>query len=324
MKVFFDSIRRRVRRKKWLSAKNVAGARRVREPFEGAFGGPVFRYNVGPKTVQPFEPLRGSWGDIAGPAFAGKGRVLVKVNLNSPDPYPASTSPDTLAAFLDFLKAEGLTDLVVGDCSGVRDLPTRKVAKKTGLLEAIRGKAEFTAFEEGRWFTVDIPGRYLRKVTLPEVLFESDLVVSFANIKSHGLADFSFSMKLAVGFMHPSERFALHEDHLQEKCVELSLAVTPDLAVIDGVTAMVTGGPCEGERADLSVFLVGRDPFCVDLAAYRELEGARRTMADPGNLTRNPFGMRQFSHAVEIGLGQAVMPEIVDIGDDSIDEGKKP
>lgn len=324
MKGFFDSIRRRVRRKKWLSAENVKGARQVREPFERVFGGPVFRYNVGPKTVKPFEPLRGSWDDIAGPAFAGKGRVLVKVNLNSPDPYPASTSPDTLAAFLDFLKAEGLTDLVVGDCSGVRDLPTRKVAKETGLLEAIRGRAEFTAFEEGRWFTVEIPGRYLRKVTLPEALFESDLVVSFANIKSHGLADFSFSMKLAVGFMHPTERFALHEDHLQEKCVELSLAVTPDLVVIDGRAAMVTGGPCEGETADLSVFLVGRDPFCVDLAAYRELEAARRRLGEPGNFIPDPFGMRQFAHAVSIGLGKVVMPEIVDIGGDPKDEGKKP
>jgi uncharacterized protein (DUF362 family) len=283
----------------------------------------VFRCKKEPGTTGFFESLSRNWDRVIPDGFNSGDKVLVKVNLNSSDPYPASTCPEALAAFLDLLDSKGFKDLVVGDCSGIRDLPTRKVAKEAGLLQAIEGRADFVAFEEGRWFSVAIPGRHLREVTLPEVLFESDLVISFANIKSHSLADFSFSMKLAVGYMHPAERFALHEDHLQEKCVELSLAVMPDLVVIDGRTAMVTGGPYEGETADLSVFLAGRDPFCVDLAVYRELEAARRRLGKPGNFTPDPFGMRQFAHAVSIGLGQAVMPEIVDIGGDSKDEGKK-
>ncbi|MGC9489958.1 MAG: DUF362 domain-containing protein [Thermovirgaceae bacterium] len=284
----------------------------------------VFRCKTGPDTTGFFKSLSRNWDRVIPDGVNSADRVLVKVNLNSSDPYPASTCPEALSAFLDFLESKGFRDLVVGDCSGIRDLPTRKVAKETGLLHAIEGRADFLAFEEGRWFNVAIPGRYLRNVALPEVLFESDLVISFANIKSHSLADFSFSMKLAVGYMHPAERFALHEDHLQEKCVEMSLAVMPDLVVIDGRMAMVTGGPYEGKMADLSVFLAGRDPFSVDLAAYRELEAARGRLGEPGNFNPDPFGMRQFAHAVETGLGQPAMPGIVDIGRGFEDEGKKP
>lgn len=320
---FLKALRNRLRKRRLLASRKVSGIRGPRRLRATRGESPVFRFEAY-RGMGVFESLSENWDRITDDVFKTGGRVLVKVNLNSSDPYPASTCPRAMAAFLDLLKFRGFTDLAVGDCSGIRDLPTRKVAKETGLLDAIEGKAEFFAFEEGRWFSVDIPGRYLKEVTLPEAVFESNVIISFANIKSHALADFSLSMKLAVGFMHPAERFALHEDHLQEKCVELSLAVMPDLVVIDGRTAMVTGGPYEGKTADLAVFLVGRDPLCVDLAAYRELETARRSPADPGNFTRDPFGMRQFSHAVEIGLGQAVLPEIVHMGRHTMEEEKMP
>lgn len=324
MSGFFLRLVYRLQKRRLLKRKRVLGKRAPRAAPGGVHQHEVFRYVPAAGPGELFLPLGASWTRLAGREHERKKRVLVKVNLNSPDPYPASTCPVSLAAFLDLLRLKGFTDLVVADCSGVKDLPTRKVAEATGLLDAIEGKAKFVPFDEGRWFTVDIPGWYLREAALPEALFESDLVVSFANIKSHSLSDFSFSMKLAVGFLHPSERFALHEDHLQEKCVELSLAVKPDIVIIDGRAAMITGGPCEGETADIPVVLAGRDPFRVDLAAYRELHEARCGSGEPGGLTSDPFRMRQFAHAVAIGLGQAAMPEIVDIGGDSKDEGKKP
>ncbi len=64
-----------------------------------------------------------------------------------------------------------------------------------------------------------------------------------ANIKSHIESDFSFGMKLGVGFVHPLERFPMHRDHLREKIAEINLAVPQDLTIIDGRTTFITGGP---------------------------------------------------------------------------------
>ncbi len=58
--------------------------------------------------------------------------VFVKPNLNSADPAPGSTHPDTLAAMMRKLKALGAGPLTVGDRSGMGD--TREVMEKTQVF----------------------------------------------------------------------------------------------------------------------------------------------------------------------------------------------
>jgi len=250
--------------------------------------------------------------------FLPEHSILIKINLNTADPYPASTDPVMLTALLGFLRERNLPRLWVGDCSSVRSVPTRKTVAKTGILGAISGMADFLCFDDGPWVSVPIPGRYMKEVTVPRFALEADRIISLANIKSHREADFSLGMKLAVGFVHPVERFPLHRDHLHEKIPEISLAVPPDLTIIDGRTVFITGGPDTGERARCDTVIVGTDIVATDVTAYGILVDAKKKNNRMMGFTDDPFGMVQFAHARDVGLVESPVPRptIISVEDD--------
>jgi len=249
-----------------------------------------------------FEILEKIWEEHWSSFFLPHHGILIKINLNTADPYPASTDPRMIEGLLRFLHKRNCRRLWVGDCSSIRAVPTRKVAEKTGIIEALSGMASFLAFDEGPWVSVPIQGHCLEKVVVPRVALEADRIISLANMKTHIESDFSLGMKLAVGFVHPLERFALHRAHLREKIAELSLAVPPDLTIIDGRTAFITGGPDRGETARCETVIVGTDVVGADLAAYGVLFEAKKKNNQIGSFTEDPFGMIQFAHAKKLGL----------------------
>ena len=207
-----------------------------------------------------------------------------------------------IEGLLRFLHKRNLRRLWVGDCSSIQSLPTRKVAAKTGIIKSLSEMATFFPFDEGPWVSVPIPGHYLKEITVPRIAMEVDRIISLANMKSHIESDFSFGMKLGVGFVHPLERFPMHRDHLREKIAEINLAVPPDLTIIDGRTAFITGGPDKGETAQYNVVIAGTDVVEADLTAYEVLFDAKRKNNRLGGFTEDPFGMVQFSHAKKLGL----------------------
>lgn len=229
-------------------------------------------------------------------------RVLIKINLNTADAFPASTSPQILRIVLEALHHAGLSKVFVGDCSSNTHLPTRKVVKHTPILQAIGALAQFLYFDEERWVHVPIQGMYLSSITLPACVYQMDRILYLANMKTHYLADFSMGMKLAVGFMHPLERMELHHDHLKEKIVEIALAIRPDVTLIDAERAMITGGPAQGRVESLNRFLLGHSVVHTDLAAYLLLFQLKKAHNIIENFSLNPLEMQQFSHAKRLGL----------------------
>lgn len=230
-------------------------------------------------------------------------RILVKINLNTADKYPASTDPEFLIALLDAMRDKGFNNLLVGDCSSIGALPTKRVAAKARIAEIIRGKAQLICFDNGPWVRVNIGGKYLSSAVVPEVVFEVDRIIHLANLKTHSLADFSFGMKLGVGYLHPLERYELHREYLQEKVAELALAVQPDMTVIDGRRAFVCGGPVNGRVEKAGIVLWGENPLAVDVEAYRRLYALKQELNCLEEFSEDPFEMRQLQHARKIGVG---------------------
>ncbi|MGD0277800.1 MAG: DUF362 domain-containing protein [Smithella sp.] len=249
------------------------------------------------------------WANLEGlcqsivPAWDSSERILVKINLNTADTYPASTAPEFLIALLDALRNKGYRNLLVGDCSSIGALPTRKAAAQTGIAEAVRGKAKLIYFDNKPWVRVHIGGKYLPSAVVPKIVFEVDRIIHLANMKTHSLADFSFGMKLGVGYMHPLERRELHREYLHEKVAELALAVQPDLTVIDGRKAFVCGGPAKGLVKKAGVVLWGENPLAIDVEAYRRLYTLKKKFDCLEGFAEDPFVMRQLQHARHIGVG---------------------
>jgi uncharacterized protein (DUF362 family) len=182
-------------------------------------------------------------------------------------------------------------------------LPTQRVAAKAGIAKALRGKAQLICFDNEPWVRVNTGGEYLSSAAVPEVVFEVDRIIHLANMKTHCLADFSFGIKLGVGYLHPLERWELHREYLQEKVAELALVVQPDLTVIDGRQAFACGGPVNGRVEKAGVVLWGENPLTVDVEAYRRLYALKKELNCLEEFLEDPFEMRQLRHARKIGVG---------------------
>ena len=230
-------------------------------------------------------------------------RILIKYNLNTANPYPASVDPQMLRTLVDLLLKLGAAEISVGDCCTVSLIPTRNQVKKAGLPQAIGGRAKLICFDELPWVTVPIEGEYLKSVTVPRVAWDAETIISLANLKTHYHAVFTGALKLAVGFMHPLERYALHRDHLQEKIAELNLALQSDLYIMDARTVMITGGPDHGRTVSAETVLVSDNPLALDIEAYKLIYRLKTEHGCLEGFMDDPFSLTQLRHARDIGIG---------------------
>lgn len=261
---------------------------------------PIVIKTAGSTPSIPWRQLMDSLDTAGSGLFKPGQRILIKVNLNTADPYPASTDPGFLTGFIKSLHTRGLTDILVGDCASLSAVPTRKVARKVGLPDAVDDLARLVYFDEMDWIEVPVAGRYLSKVTVPNIVYEVDRIVSLSNLKTHFLAGYTMALKSLVGFMHPVERREMHQSHLHQKLVEIGLAVMPDLNIIDGRTAFISGGPARGRTAEANVVILGTHPAAVDMEAYLELYRLKEQYNCLDQFVPNPLEMPQLKHAMEI------------------------
>ncbi|HUS70838.1 MAG TPA: DUF362 domain-containing protein [Anaerolineae bacterium] len=230
-------------------------------------------------------------------------RVLVKPNFNSPDPYPGSTDLGFLRAVLELLKDTG-AEIVVGESAGGLWRPTRNTVDKLGALDLLDEMGmEFIAFDAGEtdWVEVPIEGEFLQRVTVPKVMYEADRLVYLPGMKTHNFARFTLSLKLSMGFVHPAERLAYHMSNLEQKVAEINLVWQPDLVIMDGRKAFVSGGPEKGELVEPGIILASGDMVAIDVEGLKVLQSYE---AD-NRLGSNPYELPQIATALKHGLTAA-------------------
>jgi len=246
-----------------------------------------------------------------GQAIERGDRVLVKPNFNSADPYPGSTDLVFLRAVLEILLEAGAR-VTVGESSGGVWRPTRNVLQKLGMFDLMRDLGvELVAFEDRAddWVRIKIDGDYLGAVSMPRSAYEADKIVYLPCMKTHSIARFSGALKLAVGFMHPGERRALHARHLEQKVAEISMCWQADLIVMDGRKAFVSGGPDRGQLAEPGIMLASGDLVATDAEAMKVLlsyEGKNKLVADPW---QSPQIVTALKHGLGVVEGGYILVE---------------
>ena len=236
-----------------------------------------------------------------GQAISRGDNVLVKPNFNSPDPFPASTDLTFLRAVVEMLLEVG-AKVTIGESSGGIWRPSRNVFSKLGVYELARNMdVKLIAFEDRAhdWVRIKIDGDYLSTVTMPLSAYEADKIVYLPCMKTHTLAGFSGALKLAVGFAHPGERRAFHISHLQQKIAEVSLCWQPDLIIMDGRKAFVSGGPDKGQRVGPGLILASGDLIAIDVEAMKVLLAYKAKK----KLFMDPWQPPQIVTALKHGLG---------------------
>lgn len=228
-------------------------------------------------------------------------RILLKINCNTADPFPASSDLEFVEAVIEVLVDIGCDNIIVGDSSTMM-LKTQKVFEQKSLYELekkFKGKVDVINFDEEAWIPTDIPnGKYIRRVSLPEMLLASDKLILLPCLKTHKMAKFTGALKLSVGFMQPQERIALHARGLQHKIGELNTVIHPCLIIMDARKIFINEGPSHGEIAEPNLIMASKSRIAIDT------EGVKIIQRYEGNSISNikPEEIVQIKYARELGI----------------------
>lgn len=211
--------------------------------------------------------------------FIKKGeRVLIKPNVNTADAPPASSDLDFVQAIVEIVLRAGASEVIVGGSSTFYQ-NTRKNFEKIGLfsLEEISPRVKVISFDEGSWIKKKINGKYLKYISTPQILDEVDKLIFLPCLKTHFITKITGSLKLGIGLMKPGERVALHARKTEEKTAESNLAFEPDLIIMDGRKAFISGGPSKGELREPNILIASTSRLKMDM------EAAKIIKTFPGN-----------------------------------------
>ncbi|TRZ64001.1 MAG: DUF362 domain-containing protein [Spirochaetia bacterium] len=199
--------------------------------------------------------------------------VFLKPNYNTADPSPASTSVDFLKVAVELSYDFGAKLVMIGE-SSTMTLNTKKILGKAGVFELLEMKTppRIYTFEEGAWVKKEIPGaKYLKKVSIPEILERADKLILLPCLKTHKYAQFTGALKLSVGFAKPNQRVFLHLN-LQEKIAELNKIIHPDLIIMDARKCFISGGPSKGVIREPNLILASEDRVAIDIEGIKIIQ----------------------------------------------------
>jgi uncharacterized protein (DUF362 family) len=203
--------------------------------------------------------------------------VVLKPNLVEPRrsaPH-VNTHPEIVCAVAEAFRRWDARSVVVAEGPGhERDI--EYVLEESGFGRVLRSSGlEFVDLNHDETRTVENRFQWTRMghLELPETILRGDIVVSIAKLKTHHWAGATLSMKNLFGVM-PGARYGwpknlLHHAGIHESILDITAAVRPGLAIIDGVIGMEGDGPIMGEARAANVLVMGRNAVSVDATAAR-------------------------------------------------------
>jgi uncharacterized protein (DUF362 family) len=206
-------------------------------------------------------------------------KVLLKVNTNSGDPYPYSTSPKVVRWLGERLRDLG-AQVFVGDRSFWGDTDTAGNLEANGIAAAARAAgAKVTVFDdEVPWREVppELVPSWRPPVRVPRIAVEADALINLACLKTHFITGTTLALKNFLGLVHADDRRrpgnlrTHHPDRIHRQIVELHRFVRAELHIIDGHSALCSGGPTPGSGdaptiKALETVIAARHPVAADV-----------------------------------------------------------
>jgi uncharacterized protein (DUF362 family) len=245
-------------------------------------------------------------------------KVVLKPNFNTADPAPGSTDIGTLRSLIVKLREMGAKSITLAERSGPVD--TRKCMEEKGILE-LAEELDFQIInlaEVGveEYIHIRPEDSYWKDGFLfAKIYHDAEFIVETCCLKTHQYGGhFTLSLKNAVGLVPKrdlngnSYMRELHSSSNQRKLIaDINSAFSPDLIVLDGVTAFVDGGPAVGTKKEANVMLASKDRIAIDAVGVAIL----RILGTTTEVKRaSIFEQEQIARAVELNLGVTKPDEI--------------
>ena len=230
---------------------------------------------------QSYQAVRRALDLIGGEVQAPRDRpVLIKPNMVSPTNELAATPVDAVRATLDFLTELGVERFIIAEGTAMPEGDTLGAFQRFGYMSLKeRYDVEFRNLHDDEHVEFEALDADLTPITirLAKSLFESYLV-SVVRMKTHLQVIVTMAIKnIGIGSIYNPDRHSLawhkaepgkfsHDQRpLNLYLARLNLALTPALAVVDGVVGMEGKGPVAGTPVASGVALAGTNALAVDI-----------------------------------------------------------
>ena len=212
-----------------------------------------------------------------------KKKILIKPNLGRlvESGTGVITNTEAIEGMIDFFQNHNCKNLFIGD-SPIIGLKIADIYQKTGIRKLAEKKnVTLLDFDHDKPATIGIPaGIAINNLKVYNKLREFEFLVSFPVIKTHMHTTVSLSLKNLKGCLWRNEKVRLHQltecgnpeilhKPLDMAIADMSLAIRPDLAIIDGSIALEGLGPAAGSPKKTGVFIGSCNYLFADAVAAR-------------------------------------------------------
>ncbi len=243
------------------------------------------------------------------------GVVFIKPNIVAPVPYAVNpsemTDPSLVAALVRYFLDHGAQKVLVGEIPAW-GASCQDAYAASGLDQAVLaagGEMCDLDQEPGVWVKVD--GHVYDEMFFPRAIIEADHLINVPTLKTHFYTEVTAGIKNLFGCLRYKERKKFHRDaDLFYVLADALKATSPELTVIDGITAMEGFGPHGGTSVNFGMTIAATDAVAADtVAAY--LIGLEPTETAILQITNR------------LGLGTNNFDEIMVVGDSMIENRRQ-
>lgn len=236
-------------------------------------------------------------------AIKGK-TILVKPNVVSGEPNPATTNPQVVGAVVNILYEYGAAKVYVGDMSALATLSTLRNMKNNGIKKAAEESgAEVVIFEDYDWVEVELPrNQHVKTAYVTEWLYKTDLIINLPVVKTHRSASYSITLKNFIGCTHLKQRpYLIDSSHWEEIVAEFNAAYSPDLNIVDGTVSMIEGGPWEGTPSNTNLIIASGDRVAADAVGLGIIKSFDKWRMVAG---KDIWEQKQIKTAIDLNIGK--------------------
>ncbi len=208
--------------------------------------------------------------------------VLLKLALNSSNPFPATTSPFVVSELIESLKDMGAGDIFVGDKSPTWQ-DTMNCLEETGIYQAaVDAGAEIAVFEDDDMVHVK-PADAIHwplGFSMPNLFKQVDHIIVLPTLRTHQLAGFTMGMKIFVGAIPQADRLAMHgSPNFLKAIAEIPLCTDKiRFSLLDARQGFNSGGPDSGNLITPDIIIASKDLIAADAVGLALLKAVGTTL----------------------------------------------
>ena len=207
-------------------------------------------------------------------------RVLLKTNLlTATEPEKVVvTNPRVVGAVAKEVQKAGATPIIGDSPIGLfNKRKLKKVYKKSGLMDLSKELGIELNYDTS-CKKISVPnGEKLKKTRIGNYVLKSDKIISLPKLKTHYYMILTLATKImfgAVPGLHKAKYHSLYprKKDFSDMLLDVLSVATPNLVIMDGITAMEGDGPIDGNPVDIGLLFASNDSVALDLSVCKILD----------------------------------------------------